>query len=242
MDAAPAPTWQSQLDEAVDLLKKHLGTNLRSVVLYGSAARGDFVPGRSDLNLLIVLNDSQPQAHAALAEALRGMKQVEPFVAGLAGLPRTARAFASKFNAIRRTHRVVYGPDPLLDLPHDVALERFVAEQALRNLRLRLVYNFLKRGGDAAAYSRFAVGFLPGIYSAINSALELEGIAIPHGRDNQAELYANEFNVDTWVLMELGELRRSKSPLSASDILSFHSRMFALVMAALAWVEERWPA
>ena len=31
-----------------------------SAVLYGSAARGDFVPGQSDLNLMLILDDLSP--------------------------------------------------------------------------------------------------------------------------------------------------------------------------------------
>jgi predicted nucleotidyltransferase len=35
-------------------LKQALGDNLVSVILYGSAARGDHVRARSDLNLMLV--------------------------------------------------------------------------------------------------------------------------------------------------------------------------------------------
>ena len=33
------------------------GTDLLSIILYGSGARGDYIPGRSDLNFLIVLTE-----------------------------------------------------------------------------------------------------------------------------------------------------------------------------------------
>src|SRR5688572_594760 len=171
--------WQSTLDATIDALRRALGDNLYSVVLYGSAARGDFVPGVSDLNILIVLNESTPAAHRALSEALRGHGTVEPFIIGRPGLLRTARAFPAKFAAIRRTARTVVGPDPLAAVPRFPELERFAAEQALRNVRLRLVYNFVKRGGDPAAYTRFVLNFVPAIYSACNGVLELEGIAVP---------------------------------------------------------------
>ena len=35
-------------------LKQELGGNLVSVILYGSAARGEYVRARSDLNLMLV--------------------------------------------------------------------------------------------------------------------------------------------------------------------------------------------
>ena len=46
---------QEALDRAVAALTKTLGANLHSLVLYGSAVRGNLVPKVSDLNLLILL-------------------------------------------------------------------------------------------------------------------------------------------------------------------------------------------
>lgn len=234
-------TWQQLLDDAVEALRVALGNNLFSVVLYGSAARGDFVPGVSDLNLLIVLNESSPLAHESLAQVLRSRPNVEPFAISRLELLRTVRAFPGKFGAIRRTGRTVFGADVLDGVPRFPDLERFAAEQALRNVRLRLVYNFIKRGGDPSAYTRFALNFVPALYSACNSALELEGQTIPRGRGAQAALYASVFDVDSGVLVELSQLKQKPQPLSASQVSSTHARLFAIAMAALAWVEKRWP-
>ena len=43
---------EGKLTELVSRLKEASGKNLESVILYGSAARGDFRPGSSDLNIL----------------------------------------------------------------------------------------------------------------------------------------------------------------------------------------------
>ena len=50
----------SQVDAALD--------SGYSVVLYGSAARGDFVPGRSDLDLILVTDDLSPARLSRLGE------------------------------------------------------------------------------------------------------------------------------------------------------------------------------
>jgi hypothetical protein len=172
---------------------------------------------------------------------LRSRPEVDAFVIGQPGLLRTARAFPAKFAAIRRTGRTVYGPDPLANVPHFPDLERFAAEQALRNARLRLVYNFIRRGGDPPSYTRFVLGFVPAIYSACNAALELEGETIPRGREAQATRYASVFGVDAGVLRELAQLKKNPQPLSAAQVSATHARLFTLVMGALAWAERRWP-
>jgi len=61
---------QTVVDQAVQSLFKELGPNLYSCCLYGSAVRGNFIEGFSDINLLIVLNESNPNAHQAVAKAI----------------------------------------------------------------------------------------------------------------------------------------------------------------------------
>ena len=42
-----------------------------SALLYGSAARGDYIAGRSDINLLLVLDDPSPGAPARAGAGVR---------------------------------------------------------------------------------------------------------------------------------------------------------------------------
>ena len=59
------------LNELVERLKRASGKNLRSVVLYGSAAASEFHPKHSDLNVLVVLDKLDAVALAALAPVSR---------------------------------------------------------------------------------------------------------------------------------------------------------------------------
>ena len=52
---------QEALNSLVSDLRSTHGDNLASVVLYGSAAAGDYVELRSDYNLLIALNRITPE-------------------------------------------------------------------------------------------------------------------------------------------------------------------------------------
>jgi hypothetical protein len=47
---------EAKLTELVDRLKVAVGANLKTVVLYGSGASGQFRPGHSDLNILCLVD------------------------------------------------------------------------------------------------------------------------------------------------------------------------------------------
>lgn len=49
------PMYRQIVNEVLSGLKEKLGANLFSCIIYGSAVRGGFVPGVSDLNLLLIL-------------------------------------------------------------------------------------------------------------------------------------------------------------------------------------------
>ena len=124
----------SELDPVVAALRADLGENLYSCCLYGSAVRGNLVRGISDVNLWIVLNNSDGAAHDCVAAVLASYPRIDPFVLGREGFARSARAFAAKFASIKRNYRVVYGADPLAAVEIEASLERFLCEQAAPQL------------------------------------------------------------------------------------------------------------
>src|ERR1700741_4776100 len=101
----------STLTQTVSALKEALGNNLYSCCLYGSAVRGDAIEGVSDINLLIVLENSTAEAHLAISRVIGGNPNIDPFVLGRRGFERSVRAFAPKFLSIQRNYRVLCGAD-----------------------------------------------------------------------------------------------------------------------------------
>ena len=72
---------EKQLDEFVSRMQKAAGENLQSVILYGSAAAGDYQPEFSNLNLLCILRET---SFAKLVRRRAGR--------GVVASPETSRA------------------------------------------------------------------------------------------------------------------------------------------------------
>ena len=60
-----------RLDEFVRTVRGLLGDELKSITLYGSAARGEFDPKTSDLNVLVVVDPVEYRHLALLAPHVR---------------------------------------------------------------------------------------------------------------------------------------------------------------------------
>src|ERR1700733_11346016 len=132
---------EAQLKEFLDRLQPAAGSNLVSVVLYGSAATGEFRAGQSDLNILCLVN----HADSNDLEALHGISEWwikkgnhPPLIFTRDELTRSADVFAIELLDMKARHRILFGPDFLTDLEVPLHLHRLQVERELRTNWLRL--------------------------------------------------------------------------------------------------------
>ncbi len=141
-------TQDSALNAALARLVEQLDTQAApgcSLLLYGSAARGDGDANRSDVNLLLVVDDASPTALANLGAAVKGWHEAgytPPLLIGRNEWRRATDVFPIELTDMQLAHRVLTGPDPLLGQSVDPAELRAALESSLRGklMRLRQAY------------------------------------------------------------------------------------------------------
>jgi predicted nucleotidyltransferase len=126
-------------------LKATHGDNLASVVLYGSAAAGDFVQAESDYNLLIALNRITPEDLRLSQAPTREWQRLGhplPVYFTFAELREAADVFPIEFHRMERARVVLYGRDPFETLRISDVNLRHQTEYELRSklIQLRRLY------------------------------------------------------------------------------------------------------
>jgi hypothetical protein len=141
---------ETKLTELVSRLKEAAGKNLESVILYGSAARGEFHAGASDLNVLCTLVQIDVNEMHRLAPAvqwwIREMKEPAPLFFLTEELQRSTDVFAIESLDLKRSHRVLFGRDVAAGLQIPMNLHRVELEHELRLLLQRLRQHLLHAG------------------------------------------------------------------------------------------------
>jgi hypothetical protein len=186
-----------------------------------------------------VLKESNPSAHEAVARAIGGNRQIDPFVLAHRGFQRSVRAFAAKFASIKRNYRVRCGPDPLAEIQIDPGLEKFLCEQALRNLRLRLVYTFVTRQ-QSNVYDKFLARCVTPLFMQMSDVLRLNGIAVPKDFEARVALLEREFEIDGAALRDLLAFKKAPQKLSDDECVAWHQRIFPVVDAVINWIDATW--
>ncbi len=149
-----------------------------SVVLHGSAARGQHLPGWSDINLLLVCEGLAPETLAALRPLLTWWKAEAgaiPLLFTRAEWRRAADAYPLEIAEMRTGYRLLRGPDPLAEVSVRPADLRLALEREWRGklLRLRQVHALL--GDDPVALGGVVRHSIPGVLLLCRGLLVLAG-------------------------------------------------------------------
>ena len=126
-----------------------LGDQLIAVVLYGGLAKGEFTPGNSDVNVLVVLRSATLPALDALLPAMEQARAEFPLALltlAEADLPTFSEVFPIKFTDIQRQHRLLAGREIFAQLAITRDRLRRQCARELQNLLLRLRSFYLQRG------------------------------------------------------------------------------------------------
>jgi hypothetical protein len=147
-------TMDEQLTELVRDLTEAAGPNLLAVILYGSAATGEFHAKHSDLNLLCLFDKLDADTLARLNPTTRKWVRKghpPPLVFAASQLARAADVFAIELLDIKARHKVLQGADLLAGIDVPLALHHLQVERELRQALVRLREHYLAGDGDTKA-------------------------------------------------------------------------------------------
>jgi hypothetical protein len=124
-----------------------------TAVLFGSAARGEYLPAWSDINVLLVVDQLTPASLRAAREALaawRESAEAVPLLFSTTEWHRSADAYPLEIAEMRTAYRVLRGTDPLIGMAVRPADLRAALEREFRGklMRLRQGYAVFEPGSE----------------------------------------------------------------------------------------------
>lgn len=141
---------EAKLTDLVSRMKEFTAENLESVILYGSAARGDFKEGHSDLNVLCVLRSVAARELARVTPVVhwwcKDQNEPAPLFFTAEELRRAADVFSIELLDMQQSRRVLFGSDVVAGIDVPMNLHRVQVEHDLRTLLLKLRQHFLLTG------------------------------------------------------------------------------------------------
>jgi hypothetical protein len=135
----------------VKAVKGAFGESLEGLLLYGSTVRGEFLPGRSNLNILLLVSsyDSAVLKRYSALHRRWGKEQIMvPLFLTEEELHMSAAVFPLEFLAIQEQHRVLGGRDPFIGFHVKTDRLREAVVQGLTSHVIRLRQRYVEGGGS----------------------------------------------------------------------------------------------
>jgi predicted nucleotidyltransferase len=170
------------LDQLVEQLRAAYGGDLRSVVLYGSAAAGEHIAKRSDYNVLVLVDSlsiERLRAAAAVAQAWGEAGNPPPMTLTMREWRGSADVFAMEYADILERHKILYGEAPFDGISVDLRDLRLQLEHEAMGKLLRLRQGVLAAGGDGRRQLELLAASLSTIMVIFRAVIRLHGSTPP---------------------------------------------------------------
>lgn len=201
--------------------KKVFGTNLVSLILYGSAAGGSYIKGKSDINLLVVLT---PDGVDRLEDSLAMVKQWKkrnvavPWVMTKPFIENSLDCYPVEFLNMKNSHLLIYGEDVLAPLnfrPEDLRLQ---IEKELKGKLVLLRQSFLETEGSIRQLKQLISRSVSAFVFIFNALLYLKQQSAPRNRRDTVKELAKLFTFDADVFLTCVDIKEGVDKLSGDEI------------------------
>jgi hypothetical protein len=232
---------EEKIQEFVTRIRVAAGSNLESVVLYGSAANGHYHAEFSDLNFLCILRDTSYEALSSLTSFARwwtGQKQPPPLLMRAGELEATRDVFSIELTDMCAHHRALYGEDPLATVEVPLRFHRVQVEYELREKLLLLRQRSLLAGEKAGRLWDLMVSSVPSFSTLLRHALIALGKSAPVDRREAIDELSRIVRFDPAAIHKVLDVREHKVNPKAIDVRQLFAGYLSAIEEVAAAVDK----
>lgn len=232
-----------ELKALVTKLERAYGDRLVSVVLYGSAASGDYHAKFSDLNVLCVLTEITPR-ELGEGEPIfgwwSGQGHTIPLLMSEEEAYHSADSFPIEFRDMKDRRQVLYGIDVIADVKIDAKFYRAQIEHDLRAKLFRLRRQGARVLSDPVALMRLCLDSVSTFCVLARHALAAAGIDAKTDRRAVVRQMSSALKMDATPFEVLLDIREDKSDgnLLESRFASDPGELFARYLECIRRLVE----
>lgn len=141
---------QKAVADFAEKVNKAFSDQLFSMMLFGSAAGGGYIEGKSDINTIIILETVRASDLEIIMEtwekyAKRGLAL--PLIFERGHVATSLDTFPIEFSDMKQRHMVLFGADPLENAKIEKTNLRYQCEREFKSMLVNLRRGFLTTGG-----------------------------------------------------------------------------------------------
>lgn len=207
------------INEFVKNLESVYGDSLISVVLYGSAASGEYMLKHSNVNMMIILKDTSLDNLAKISQFINKHKfmVINPVFFTEDYIKHSTDTFPIEFMDMKENHIVLKGKDVLKDINIDIRNLRFQCEQELKSKIINIKRLYL-RTVNTALLRKFLFKSVSASAHILRNLVRLKGEEPSYKKEEALNQVTQEFGINTTPLQNILDARNKNIKLIRPEI------------------------
>lgn len=216
---------------------------IEGVILYGSAVRGEYAPGRSNLNLLLYLTSAPLDFLQRCGSYQREWHKhgiVTPLMLTVQQLAQSASLFPLEYLEMKDHHALLAGRDPFPELRIDDRNLALMCERELQANLIRVRQHFVEGWGRPEAIDALLPISLTALLACLRGLFQV--LKLSHTGTDEALLLRlkDSLQVDATAFVEVLHLKKGLTTTGKIELPRLYDRyMQALEMLITRWLEYK---
>ncbi|MEK7273649.1 MAG: hypothetical protein AAB110_00185 [Candidatus Desantisbacteria bacterium] len=217
--------------------------NLKSIMIYGSAAQGeDFVIGHSNINLLVILNEItllDLKKGAKLVSIGKRQKKIIPLFLTLQHIDTSSDVFPVEFMEMKENHVVVYGDEIFDSIVIHSENVRLQCESTLKGQIIKLRQGYLELMAKPELLKRLMIDSLTGLMPTIRNILRLKGkVTVAIKKNEVIGQLEKEYGIDTSSLLKVLGSKLKVTKLVGNEVESVFEQYLNVIQKLAIAVDK----
>ncbi|MEN6318386.1 MAG: hypothetical protein ABFD82_06480 [Syntrophaceae bacterium] len=219
---AKVPTKPEEIfAEFTDDFKSVFASDLISIILYGSGASGHYVPGKSDINFLVILSEGgidNLEKAISIISRWRKQKVAIPLFMTKAEVLSSLDSYPIEFLTMKKHYVLVYGEDILAGLSFEQSHLRLQFERELKGKILHLRSGFLEAEGKVKRIRELIQISFTAFISIFKALLYFQGIDIPQKRRDVIKSVAAVYPIDPVIFLKCADIKEGLDRIPTAEV------------------------
>lgn len=232
---------KGKLEEFRQDLKRLYSDNLVSIILYGSFNRGNFIPKRSNINLLVALKKVEFEDLSKAVKIFSRWNRIgrtTPLLFTEEYVKNSIDVFPVEFSDIKENYKILYGKDILKDISIEQKDLRYVCEKELKEKLIRLRQAYIESGARPFILQRIMINSFSSIMAILRNFIKLAGGAPAYDVEDLLTALSEKFNFSKETALTIFRLKKKEIRLSAQEIKNLYFKWLLQIEALILKVDE----
>ncbi|HBH17781.1 MAG TPA: hypothetical protein DDX14_02330 [Cyanobacteria bacterium UBA9579] len=222
-------------------LENVFADRLVSIILYGSAAFGEFKQQLSDLNLIVVIEQmtaSDLQASIPAMNKWAKTKNPLPIFMDKQEMLNSCDVYPIEYSDIKERHKPLFGEDFMDELVIKKGYIRLQCESEIRNILIKLRQGYLRSNNDRKSIDILLKKSSTSIIAIFRAILRMLGETVPQCHKEVVELLSTKVNFDKDVFIDILNLRENNKSFSKVEAADVIQRLINSLKEVLKYVDK----